>query len=138
MVFADTLPVFLGACVLSGLGHSLAIPGYNSVLSLRVEADEQGGAAGLIASVNGFTLVLGPLAATALYQAGVALPFVCGAGVLALLTAFLVLNPGVRDRHGDRDQDGVRDQDGARDRDGVRAPESAAARLPSPPRRSEQ
>ncbi|HWM36904.1 MAG TPA: MFS transporter [Streptomyces sp.] len=98
MVFADGLPLFFGATVLSGLGHSLAIPGYNSVLSLRVDADEQGGVAGLIASTNGFTLVLGPLAATALYQTGVALPFACGATVLGLLAAFLVLHPKVREQ----------------------------------------
>jgi MFS transporter, DHA1 family, tetracycline resistance protein len=97
MVFADSLPVFFFATVLSGMGHSLAIPGYNSVLSLRVGADEQGGVAGLISATNGFTLVLGPLAATALYQTGVSLPFVCGAAVLGLLAAFLVVSPKVRD-----------------------------------------
>ncbi|RAJ66649.1 putative MFS family arabinose efflux permease [Streptomyces sp. Amel2xB2] len=103
MASADSLPVFFAACVLSGLGHSLAIPGYNSGLSLRVGPDEQGGAAGLTASVNGCTLVLGPLAATALYQAGAALPFVCGAAVLAVLAAFLLLSPGLRDREGAAD-----------------------------------
>lgn len=132
MAFADSLPVFFAACALSGLGHSLAIPGYNSALSLRVGADEQGGAAGLIASVNGFTLVLGPLAATALYQAGAALPFVCGGAVLAALAAFLVLNPGVRDRGGDgghSDGDTDSDSDGDRDSDGVRtAAETAPVR----------
>ncbi|GGO48615.1 MFS transporter [Streptomyces daqingensis] len=97
MVSADSLPVFFAATTLSGVGHSLAVPGYNSALSLRVGADEQGGAAGLINATNGFTLVLGPLAATALYQAGATLPFVCGAAVLGLLAAFLVLHPGVRD-----------------------------------------
>lgn len=97
MVFADSLPVFFAATVLSGVGHSLAVPGYNSVLSLRVGAGEQGGVAGLISATNGFTLVLGPLAATALYQTGVSLPFVCGAAVLGLLAAFLVLSPRVRD-----------------------------------------
>lgn len=97
MVFADSLPLFFAATVLSGVGHSFAIPGYNSVLSLSVGADEQGGVAGLIASANGFTLVLGPLAATVLYQMGASLPFVCGASVLGLLAVFLVLHPKVRD-----------------------------------------
>lgn len=98
IAMADSLPVLLAATVLSGVGHSLAIPGYNSALSLRVGGDEQGGVAGLIASTNGVTLVLGPLAATALYEAGVALPFVAGACVLGLLFGFLMLFSGVRDR----------------------------------------
>jgi DHA1 family tetracycline resistance protein-like MFS transporter len=97
LVFADSLPVFFAATVLSGLGHSLAVPGYNSALSLRVGEKEQGGVAGLIASANGATLVLGPLVATALYQAGAALPFVCGAAELVLLAVFLLVHPRVRD-----------------------------------------
>ncbi|GAA3617487.1 MFS transporter [Streptomyces chitinivorans] len=107
IALADSLPLLFAATVLSGIGHSLAIPGYNSGLSLRVGADEQGGVAGLIASANGATLVIGPLAATTLYQAGVALPFVTGAAALGLLTVFLAAYPGVRDpgqsgKHGER------------------------------------
>ncbi|MEU9100012.1 MFS transporter [Streptomyces sp. NPDC048361] len=86
---ADSLPVFLAAVTVSGLGHSLAIPGYNSAMSLGVGANEQGSAAGLSASVNALTLVLGPLAATSLYQIDPALPFAVGAVVLAALLLLL-------------------------------------------------
>ncbi|HEV7628212.1 MAG TPA: hypothetical protein VGO89_17080 [Streptomyces sp.] len=55
---------------------------------------------GLIASANGFTLVQGSSAATALCRAGVALPFVCGAAVLGVLTAFLGLHPGPHEAAG--------------------------------------
>jgi MFS family permease len=91
MCAADSLPVFLIATVVSGTGHSLAIPGYNSALSLSVEADEQGGVAGLAASANAITMVLGPLAATALYQASPVLPFAVGAAELAGLLMFLMI-----------------------------------------------
>ncbi|MHC0429359.1 MFS transporter [Streptomyces sp. O3] len=93
---ADSLPVLLAAVVLSGTGHSLAIPGYNSALSLSVGPDEQGGVAGLAASANATTLVLGPLLATALYQAGPALPFVVGAVELGALLVFLLAHPALR------------------------------------------
>ncbi|GHJ42332.1 MFS transporter [Streptomyces sp. TS71-3] len=89
---ADSLPVFLAAVVLSGTGHSLAIPGYNSALSLSVGPSEQGGVAGLAASANAVTTVLGPLAATALYQAGAALPFLAGALELGALLLFLLMH----------------------------------------------
>ncbi|MEU8432821.1 MFS transporter [Streptomyces sp. NPDC029216] len=82
---ADSLPAFLAAVTLSGFGHSFAIPGYNSALSLSVGPDEQGRAAGLSASANAVTLVLGPLAATSLYQLDPALPFAVGAVALAVL-----------------------------------------------------
>ncbi|GGM13641.1 MFS transporter [Streptomyces fumigatiscleroticus] len=86
---ADSLPVFLAAVTLSGLGHSIAIPGYNSAMSLGVGAGEQGSAAGLSASVNAITLVLGPLAATSLYQVDPALPFAVGAIELVALLPVL-------------------------------------------------
>jgi DHA1 family tetracycline resistance protein-like MFS transporter len=98
IMVADTLPLLMVAVTLSGLGHSLAVPGYSSAPGLRVGAQEQGGAAGLIAATNAATLIVGPLLATALYQAGPALPFLVGALVLAALFGFLLLHPGVRDR----------------------------------------
>lgn len=101
MIYADSLPAVFAATTLCGVGHSLAVPGYTSALSLRVGPAEQGGAAGLVTATNGFTLVLGPLTATALYQAGPTLPFACGAAALGLLAAFLWLSPRVRDGAGE-------------------------------------
>lgn len=85
IVFATDLPAVLAGVVMSGIGHSLAIPGYTSAPGLRVGPDEQGSVAGLVASTNAIALVAGPLAGTALYQAGAALPFVVGAAGLALV-----------------------------------------------------
>lgn len=96
IVLADSLPLLVAATVLSGVGHSLAIPGYNSALSLQVTSDEQGSVAGLLASTNGLTLVIGPLAATSLYQLGAGTPFLFGALALGLLAVFLTLHPKVR------------------------------------------
>jgi hypothetical protein len=60
--------------------------------------EQQGGVAGLIASANGVTLTLGPLAATAMYQVGVTLPFAFSVGLLGLLLAFCLKHPGMREQ----------------------------------------
>lgn len=86
------------ASTLSGVGHSLAVPGYNSAPSLLFGPDEQGGVAGLIGSVNAGTLVVGTLAATALYELNPAAPFAVGAVALFAAALFSLLHPGVRQR----------------------------------------
>jgi len=88
-------PMMLAGVALSGLGHSLSVPGYNAAPTLLVAADEQGGVAGLIGSTNAVALVVGPLVATALYAAWPPLPFVVGAAELALVTLFVSLHPGM-------------------------------------------
>lgn len=92
----DSLPLLILAVIVSGVGHSLAIPGYVSGASLHVGPAEQGQVAGLVGSVNAATLVVGPLAATALYSLGAALPFAVGAVVLLVLFGFLLTHTGVR------------------------------------------
>ena len=92
----DGAPVLLAGVALSGLGHSLSVPGYNAAPTLLVARDEQGGVAGLIGSTNAISLIVGPLAATALYGVLPALPFLVGAVELALVTLFVLLHPAVR------------------------------------------
>lgn len=89
-------PVMLAGVTLSGLGHSLCVPGYNAAPTLLVARNEQGGVAGLIGSTNALSLVAGPLLATALYTVSPPLPFLVGAAELLLVTAFVLLHPGVR------------------------------------------
>lgn len=87
LAVAPTAPLVVAATALTGLGHSLAIPGNLSGLSLRFGPDRQGRIAGLAHSANAVGLVLGPILAALLYARTAGLPFVIGAGVLALLCA---------------------------------------------------
>jgi predicted MFS family arabinose efflux permease len=100
IVFAPNLTTLVVASVLSGVGHSLAVPGYTSAPSLLFGPDEQGGVAGLIGSANAVTLMVGPLVATGLYELAPAAPFVAGAVVLFGAFGFTLLHPGVRQRPG--------------------------------------
>jgi hypothetical protein len=88
-----SLPVVVAAVALSGLGHSLAIPGYTAAPTMPVGPQEQGAVAGLVGSVNASMLFLGPLLATGLYRSGPGTPFLTGAGVLLLLGLFALLHP---------------------------------------------
>jgi Major Facilitator Superfamily len=81
---------------ISGLGHSLCVPGYNAAPTLLVARHEQGGVAGLIGTTNAVSLIIGPLVATALYSAWPPLPFVVGAAELLLVTAFVLFHPAIQ------------------------------------------
>jgi DHA1 family tetracycline resistance protein-like MFS transporter len=98
LVFAPDLVSLIIGSTLSGVGHSLAVPGYNSAPSLLFGPNEQGGVAGLIGSANASTLIVGPVAATGLYQLAPPAPFVVGAVVLLAAFVFCLLHPGVRQR----------------------------------------
>lgn len=89
-------PVMLAGVALSGVGHSLSVPGYTAAPTLLVTRDEQGGVAGLIGSTNAISLIVGPLVATALYGVWPPLPFLVGAAELALVTLFVLVHPAVR------------------------------------------
>jgi hypothetical protein len=74
----------------------MVAPGVNAGASLAVTDLEQGATAGLIAATNALTLVLAPLAATALYGIAPLVPLVISAIVCAisLLLALAALRPG--------------------------------------------
>ncbi|WP_083267810.1 MFS transporter [Lentzea guizhouensis] len=96
IVFAPNLMTVVVASVLSGVGHSLAVPGYTSAPSLLFGPDEQGGVAGMIGSANAVVLMVGPLVATGLYELRPEAPFAAGAVVLFGAFVFALLHPGVR------------------------------------------
>lgn len=89
LVIVASHPVaFFAAAVLSGLGHSLAIPGYTTAPTLQFDQQVQGQVAGLLATANATALAIGPLFATALYARSPGLPFI--AGMLALAVALVI------------------------------------------------
>jgi MFS family permease len=69
------------------LGYGFCRPGFTAGASLAVEAEEQGGVAGLIASIWGACYVVGPMAGMALYEAFHPGPFLLNAAILLALAA---------------------------------------------------
>lgn len=67
------------------LGYGFCRPGFTAGASLAVEAEEQGGVAGLIASIWGACYVVGPMAGMALYEAFHPGPFLVNAAILLAL-----------------------------------------------------
>ena len=76
------------AFALSSLGYGFARPGFTAGASLAVSRHEQGGVAGAITSVNGSCFVLAPAIGIGLYQVGATLPYMLGAGALAVLLVY--------------------------------------------------
>ena len=84
------------AYALTSLGYGFARPGFTAGASLAVGPDEQGAVAGAVTQVNGACFVLAPAVGIGLYEWSPNLPYLLGAGALALLVAFAVANPVLR------------------------------------------
>jgi MFS family permease len=80
---------------LSSLGFSFARPGFTAGASLSVSMEDQAGAAGAIAAVNGVNVVLAPFAVS-FYKLSAPGPFVLAAAILAGLLAYAIFNPTLR------------------------------------------
>ncbi|MGH3940835.1 MAG: MFS transporter [Pseudonocardiaceae bacterium] len=96
LVFATALWTITLSMLLLGLGLGMAIPACIAAPTLLVGPDEQGSVVGLINAANGAALVVGPLAATALYQVRPTLPVLASAAACVLAWGFVVGHPGVR------------------------------------------
>jgi hypothetical protein len=81
---------------LASLGFSFARPGFTAGASLVVGMEEQAGAAGAIAAVNGVNIVIAPFAVV-FYKASPEGPFLVAAAVLAGLLVYAWLDPILRD-----------------------------------------
>ncbi|ART79674.1 MFS transporter [Oceanisphaera avium] len=75
----------LSAFVLAGMGMGLVRPAVQALTADCVEAHEQGAAAGTVASMQGFAMIVGPLAGTLLYRVSPAAPYSLVVGLLLLL-----------------------------------------------------
>jgi MFS family permease len=81
---------------LASLGFSFARPGFTAGASLAVGLEDQAGAAGAIAAVNGVNIILAPFAVS-FYKVSPEGPFVLCAVALAGLLAYAYLDPVLRD-----------------------------------------
>ena len=82
--YAASLPWLLAAMVFVALGFSLVSPSLNSLISLQVDAEVQGGTMGVARSTTTLGRVLGPGWAGAMFHyLGKDWPFLGGAVVMA-------------------------------------------------------
>ena len=91
VAFAPSYSMVVIGYALSSLGYGFARPGFTAGASLAVSHAEQARAAGAIAAVNGFNVVVAPLFVL-LYGAAHPAPFLLNALVLAALVAFALIN----------------------------------------------
>lgn len=80
LVGSQSMPLLLLGGVLLAAAMGLWGPATTGLLSISVDADEQGGVLGINQSLSALGRVLGPLAAGALFQTQITLPFYVGAG----------------------------------------------------------
>lgn len=80
----------LGIYGVAGLGMGLVRPALQALTANSVEAHEQGAAAGLVASIQGLGMVVGPLAGTLLYRIWPSAPYLM-VGVLLFILAIAVI-----------------------------------------------
>lgn len=83
-LFVVSLTGFYLAFFLFGVGAGLMMPGFMTGASLAVAREQQGGVAGLVASVQGISAMIAPILSTILYRLDKHLPF-------ALVGAFVML-----------------------------------------------
>ncbi|MFB9275040.1 MFS transporter [Cohnella cellulosilytica] len=74
-LYSDSQAFYYFAFILFGVGAGLSMPGFMSAASLAVSKEQQGGVAGLVASVQGIAAIVTPIVATTLYQSHMSLPF---------------------------------------------------------------
>lgn len=93
-LFVISLLSYYLAFFLFGVGAGLMMPGFMAGSSLAVSREQQGGIAGLLASVQGISAVIAPILSTSLYQVDRHLPFaIIAAMVLVMaITMFTVTN----------------------------------------------
>ncbi|MDX9875443.1 MAG: MFS transporter [Spongiibacteraceae bacterium] len=86
-LLATSAPVLWSGYFIGAAGMGWIFPSFSALTANAVEAGEQGAAAGAVASAQGFGNVVGPMAATLLYDLSPQLPY----GLVALLLVFVAL-----------------------------------------------
>ena len=84
-----SLPAALGAMALLAVGQGFNTPSLSTMVSNYTPAEEQGSTLGVSQSLAAAARAVGPLVAGALYDLGIAFPYLLG-GILALIAGVLV------------------------------------------------
>lgn len=99
LTFGRGFPVVLVAMVSLGLGIGLVRPGSAAGASISVEAEEQGGVAGLLGGITVVGNVFGPMIGTRLYAFNPYAPYALNAALMAGVTFFVARHPRLRTLH---------------------------------------
>ncbi|MEX0695554.1 MAG: MFS transporter [Rhodospirillales bacterium] len=99
--FVVTVPQLVGAMTLAALGFSIITPALNTAISVRGEADVQGGLMGVTRSASTLSRMIGPaLGGAAFGFIGIHTPYISGAVIMiaVALLAFvrLIRNPALK------------------------------------------
>jgi MFS family permease len=93
MALAPNLIVLgIGFAILGG-AFACATPGINGCASLKMEAHEQGAAAGYLAAANTSGAILGPLVGSALYQIQPNAPMLAGGVLMTIISVYALTIP---------------------------------------------
>jgi len=84
-LFTASLPFYFLAFFMFGLGTGWMMPGFMAGASLSVSNEQQGGVAGLVASMQGIAAIIAPIVSTTLYQVDKQIPM----AMVAILAVFL-------------------------------------------------
>lgn len=82
----------LATYAVAAFGMGFVFPSFQALAADSVDAHEQGAAAGAVASVQGFGMVIGPMVGTLLYRVAPALPYLLVGVLLLALSVAAVLH----------------------------------------------
>ena len=96
MAFAPTLTFLgLGFGIVGG-AFACATPGINGSASLKMEAHEQGAAAGYLSAANTTGAILGPVLGTSLYKIAPQTPLLFGGTLMLIISIFALTIPAAK------------------------------------------
>jgi DHA1 family tetracycline resistance protein-like MFS transporter len=99
LAFVHSWLTLAPALLLLVVGQGLVTPTLSSAVAGRVGAHRRGGVLGVQQAAGGLARVVGPIAGGFLFQhAGVPVPYLAGAGVMALAAFVLLSRPALRAR----------------------------------------
>lgn len=96
-LISASLVVYYAAFFMFGIGTGLLMPGFMAGASLSVSQEQQGGAAGLVAAVQGISAIIAPILTTTLYRVDKYIPFMLIAVLVAVMAVIMWV---VRKRNG--------------------------------------
>ncbi|KJD38516.1 MFS transporter [Paenibacillus polymyxa] len=89
-LISASLVLYYAAFFMFGIGTGLLMPGFMAGASLSVSQKQQGGAAGLVAAIQGISAIIAPILTTTLYRVDKYIPFIL-ISVLVACMAIVIL-----------------------------------------------
>ena len=86
-LISASLVLYYAAFFMFGIGTGLRMPGFMAGASLSVSQEQQGGAAGLVAAIQGISAIIAPILTTTLYRVDKYIPFI----LIAVLVACMAI-----------------------------------------------